>query len=224
MRRPLQDLINLDEPGWPVVRAWIDDAKTSVEVLPPGELGATELEALQVTTRSPMGAIAYATGGLLLDGGWLEVLGASHPRLPWSITGLTRELGFWPDRDSPPALLVVAVDVLGGVFAVDGGPLGAPGRVHYFAPDDPEWMDCGNGYSGWLQACIAGSLPEFYAELRWPGWETEVAALAPDRGIQMYPPPWTAESKPLVNTDRRAVPLLEVVRLAFEVGGQLRGS
>jgi hypothetical protein len=66
----------------------------------------------QVTTRSPMGAVVYETGGLLIDHGWIRVLGSGHPRLPQSLPdwnqGRTRRaneeiLGFY----------LIADDVLG---------------------------------------------------------------------------------------------------------------
>jgi len=220
-RRPVSQLVNLEEPAWPLVQRWVADAVTTAEALPKSAEADAELEALQVTTRSPMGAIAYESGGLLLSGGWLKVLGASHPRLPFSISGMTRALGLWPAPDGPPGLLVVAVDVLGGIFAIDGGPLGAPGHVHYLAPDDPQWMDCEQGYSGWLCGMLEGGLADFYAELRWDGWEDEVAALAPDQGISIVPPPWTEEGKNIGKASRRAVPLMEVVGFLLGLSSEL---
>lgn len=224
MRRTVTELLDTRESGWPIVQEWIAEAVTPVEVLPGSPRGEAELEALQVTTRSPMGAIAYESGGLLLDGGWLKILGGWHERLPWSVAGLTRDLGFWPEPDSSPPLLIVAVDVLGGAFAIDGGALGAPGHVHFFAPDELEWMDCEVGYTGWLSALVAGALPEFYDELRWEGWQDEVAALAPDQGISIQPMLWTDESRPIERTSRRAVPLFELLQLSFEMGEKLRSA
>jgi Protein of unknown function DUF2625 len=53
-----------------------------------------------------------------------------------------------------PGSLVVAEDVLGGRFAVDGGELGVePGTVCYFGPDSLSWVDLGEraaGYGGTL--------------------------------------------------------------------------
>lgn len=84
--RPLEDLINTEEPGIALVREWLTEASNPVEVLD-CEAGAGDetLLALQVTTRSPMGALAHDTGGLLVDHGWVRVLGAGCPRLPRSI-------------------------------------------------------------------------------------------------------------------------------------------
>ena len=68
--RPLRELINTEEPAWPDVQQWIANAKNQVEVLPVNSADReSALLALQVTTRSPMGAIVYETGGLLIDHG-----------------------------------------------------------------------------------------------------------------------------------------------------------
>ena len=77
--KPLHELINHEESALPLVQSWAAGAKTACEVLPPSERCGDVLHRLQVTTRSPMGAVAHGTGGLLIDGGWLRVLGSGHP-------------------------------------------------------------------------------------------------------------------------------------------------
>ena len=77
--KPLHELINHEESALPLVQSWAAGAKTTCEVLPPSERCGDVLHRLQVTTRSPMGAVAHGTGGLLIDGGWLRVLGSGHP-------------------------------------------------------------------------------------------------------------------------------------------------
>ena len=79
--RPISELINIEEPAWPDVQEWIAGAKNPVEGLPAND-GDREaaLLAVQVTTRSPMGAIVYESGGLLIDHGWLRILGCGHER------------------------------------------------------------------------------------------------------------------------------------------------
>jgi hypothetical protein len=215
-------LLDRDEPAWPLVLEWIAEAVVPVEVLPRSEHADDELLALQVTTRSPMGAITHESGGLLVDGGWLKVLGGGHPRLPWSVAGITRALGFWPDPDAPPPLLVVGIDVIGGLFAIDGTALGGPGHVHYFAPDDLAWMDCETPYTGWLTAFLNGATEDFYSEMRWPGWQKEVAALAPDRGIAIEPMLCADEAKAIEDRSRAVVPLFELAVQALEMGAQER--
>ena len=81
-RRALSELINEQEPAWSLVESWVADASNDVEVLPPSSDAAIALQNVQVTTRSPLGAVIYQSGGLLVDSGWVRVLGSGHPRLP----------------------------------------------------------------------------------------------------------------------------------------------
>ncbi len=59
--RFFDELLNQQEPAWPQVKAWLDGAKgRNDEVLDASPARAKDvLLALQVTTRSPMGAIAF---------------------------------------------------------------------------------------------------------------------------------------------------------------------
>jgi len=143
--RPLQELLNVDKPAWPRVRRWIRGAACPVEVLPASEVQKSrELFQLQVTTRSVLGAIVFETGGLILDHGWLRILGSGHSRLPRSVPG-------WNAKMESQGFCLVADDVLGGFFALDGGSLGfATGEVAYFAPDTLAWEGTGLQYSGFL--------------------------------------------------------------------------
>ncbi|MGZ3679379.1 MAG: DUF2625 family protein [Ktedonobacterales bacterium] len=123
-QRLLDQLIEVTNPAWPIIREWIADARHTVEVLPAERARAeATLMALQVTTRSPLGAFALETDGILVDHGWLQLLGCGHARLPDTLltwNGLAE-----PAMGAPvEGGFVVAVDVLGGVFALNGGSLG----------------------------------------------------------------------------------------------------
>jgi hypothetical protein len=62
--RSTDELINKTEPGWPLIKQWIDSAKNKVEILSCDSAKASDaLYKTQVTIRSPMGAIIYSTGG-----------------------------------------------------------------------------------------------------------------------------------------------------------------
>ncbi|RYZ77359.1 MAG: DUF2625 family protein, partial [Proteobacteria bacterium] len=69
----------------------------------------------QVTTRSPMGAILYETCRLLVDSGWVRILGASSARMKRSLTDWNGSPfpELW-DKPAPPSLIVIADDVIGG--------------------------------------------------------------------------------------------------------------
>jgi hypothetical protein len=175
--KPLEELLNRDDPAWPLVQDWINAASNAVEVLPANETqrGAALYET-QVTTRSPLGAVIYETGGLLIDGGWLRILGSGHPRLPRSLPRWNQACGV-----AATDFVLLADDVMAGFFAMNGGALGADkGTVYYFAPDALEWESLDRGYSDFLRFCFSGDLQKFYESFRWNGWQAEIAALTGD--------------------------------------------
>lgn len=210
-----------DHPAWPEVRGWVAEATNSVEVLPvDGSARDSALLKLQVTTRSPMGAIVHETGGLLVDGGWLRILGSGHPRLPRTLPGWN-EGRTWHKADAPPPCLMVADDILGGLFAINGGGLaGKPGNVHYFAPDTLGWEDLEMGYSDFVWWALKGNLAEFYESFRWPDWEREVASLGGDQAFSFFPFLW-ADGPHIAERTRGVVSMNEVFHLHLETLEQL---
>jgi hypothetical protein len=220
--RPLEQLIETREPAWPIVQEWIAEARNRVEVLPPREPDRGDaLVALQITTRSAMGAVIYESGGLLVDDGWLRILGSGNPKLPRSLPHWNQGRNQAAPGGLPPFLLV-ADDVVGGFFAINGGHFGEDrGNIYYFAPDTLEWESLERGYSDFLTWCFEGDLEEFYADYRWPSWRDEVRTLAGDRAYSIYPFPCT-DGPPYSQRSRRPVPLDELFRL--HVGGGLLGK
>ncbi len=219
-QRSLDQLTKVEDAAWQIIRGWIADARHPIEVLTAERAQAeATLLALQVTTRSPLGAFALETGGILVDLGWLRLLGSGHARLPdtlltWNgltepVTGPPLEGGF-----------VVAVDVLGGVFALNGGGLGPATGIHYFAPDRLRWEALECSHLAFVEWALMGDLARFYASVRWPGWQHEVAALASAQGISVYPFLW-ASGTPVAERSRRAVPLVELWSVEREMARQL---
>jgi Protein of unknown function DUF2625 len=143
---------------------------------------------VQVTTRSPMGALVYETGGLLIDHGWIRVLGSGHPRL-------NRSLPAWNEGKTTAqpggSFLLVADDVLGGFFALNGGALGPDlGQLYYFAPDRLAWEPLGLSYSDFLNFCFNGDLDKFYEGQRWKNWAADVRRLDGNQGLCFVPFLW----------------------------------
>ena len=197
----------------PLVREWAVAAIRSVDVLPPSAARRDTLERAQVSTRSPMGSVIYETGGLLVDGGWLRILGSGHSRL-------TRTLPGW-NVDRSEGFLLVADDAIGGFFAINGGALGADVKhMYYFAPDSLEWEPLAMSYSQFLQWSFCGDLPQFYDWIRWRGWEDSVKILHGDRSFTFYPFLCTKEGKG-GSGKRTDVPIEETWRLQMELRGQL---
>lgn len=223
MLRAAHELMSVPDPAWPSVTEWTRQAGSHVEILPVvGERGAQELVSLQVTARSVMGGLALNCGGLLVQHGWMRVLGCGHARCEFSLTNLTRTLG-WAGENTPPVAIAVGVDVLGGVFAVNGGLLGAEslGEVYFFDPSTLRWTALEIGHADWIQAMLhAPAVDAFYQDLRWPGWEAECKNLPANSGVAIYPFLWSKESRPIETTSRRPVPLAELVHIGFDFARQ----
>ncbi|KAF1070450.1 MAG: hypothetical protein GAK45_00791 [Pseudomonas citronellolis] len=203
--RPLSELLH-PQPALPELHQWLAESPVHCELLPPSAQRDEVLLALQVTTHSLLGTLAHDSGGLLIEQGWLRLLGSGHPRLPRTLQdwSLPRGDGF----------LLVGDDVVGGFFALDGGAFGgAPGEVHYLAPDDSHWASLELGYSDFIQAMLAGGVQNFYADLRWDGWREDVARdVDGSQCLHFWPPLWSAEGS-VQGSSRRAIPLEEAFGL-----------
>lgn len=224
-KRTVGELVSAEEDAWPEILGWVSEAVRPVEVLPVDVAARAEasLFALQVTTRSPMGSIAFHSGGILVDRGWIRILGAGHARLG----GGLRE---WNGLDGSPALdpplsgaIIVAYDVLGGFFALNGGAWeGTIGHVHYLPPDANERQELNVTYTGLLQFAFFGDVEGFYSADRWPGWQDEVARLGADQALSIYPLLGFG-SEPIASRSRRPVPAQELWGLFRSIADQLRG-
>jgi hypothetical protein len=221
--RHLDELVDRKDPGIELVRQWIRGAKNPVEELKVERAaGERALVGLQVTSRSPMGALALETGGVLIDHGWIRILGGGSARLPRPIHEWNRMVDGASQR--LPGAILVGDDVLGGFFAINGGGLaGAPGHVFYFAPDSLVWEDIAPSYSQWLVNMFSADLNVFYKSLRWPGWPREVERLGGDQGISVYPFLFAAGEE-IAKRSRRPVPLRELWTLHVEDLPKQRGG
>lgn len=223
--RSVAELEDVAEPVWPILQEAVAGAAVPVEVLGvTPEQGREVLHRLQVTTRSALGALARHCGGLAIDGGWLRILGGGYSGGRGALADLATTNGILepPGPGTGPRLLVVAHDVLGGRFAVDGGALGlGPGEVCYWAPDSLDWESLEIGHGAFVEWALGGGTTEFYADLRWPGWEADVTDVRLDEGLTAYPPPWSAEGQG-PGVTRRAVPFGELVTHLDETARRLR--
>jgi hypothetical protein len=165
--------------------------------------------------------MAFETGGILVDHGWLRLLGASSGRMR---DGLLAWNDLAPESvpNPLPGAMIVAHDAVGGFFAANLGAFGAGARtIYYFAPDTLHWMDMSMSLADFLRWAITQELSAFYTDLRWPNWEQEVAALDGDHGISFYPMVW-ATGESLQDRSRRVVPQRELWAPHRDMADQLK--
>ena len=218
--RTSAELADVSDPAWHRLRELVDQNATArvLPVVP--EAGQAVLFRLQVTAGSTLGALALNCGGLLLDHGWLRILGGGTSELPDLASA--NGLGAPSSEQGPPGSMTVAYDVLGGIFAVNGGDLpGDLGEVHYWGPDTLDWTPIGSGHTSFVHWALSGGLQDFYQDLRWPGWVEETSSLRDDQGITVYPPLATAEGQNVAAANRAPVPFTELLALNQDLARQL---
>ena len=221
-KRSLQELVNTTDSGWPHVKEWIAAAKNKVEILPVDTVKAkSALYETQVTTRSPMGAIVYHSGGILVDDGWIRILGSGNDKLK-------RTLPEWNldktliDSMETSGFYLIADDVIGGFFIMNGGFFGKDvGKIYYFSPDNLEFEPMDIGYSDFLSFCFNNDLNKFYEGYRWEGWRKEVVNLPGDKVYNFVPPLWTKEGRNFNKSSRAAVSIKEQFELNIYFRSQL---
>ncbi|SHM42816.1 Protein of unknown function DUF2625 [Flavobacterium pectinovorum] len=217
-----EELIDKKDPGWVIVESWIKTAKNKVEILPVDELKAKEaLFHTQVTTRSPMGAIVFMTGGLLIDDGWIRILGSGNSRFNRTLPDWNKGKSFNEFGETPPFLLI-ADDAIGGFYLLNGGGLGTDvGKIYYFSPDNLEYEQLDITYSEFLEFCFNNDLDKFYEGNRWNGWREEVSKLKGDEVFNFYPFLWTAEGSDINKSSRKIISIQEQYSLNLDLRKQI---
>ena len=220
--RPVEELVNVPHPGWMYVQQLIDYAKNKVEILSCDTLRAKEaLYKSQVDIHSPMGAIIYGTGGLLVDGGWIRILGSGSSKLDRTLPDWNKEKSL-KEFGEQPGFLLIADDAVGGFFALNGGELGKDlGNVYYLSPDNLKWRPLGQTYFDFLLFCLRGDLNEFYKGFRWNNWEEEVRSLDGNQVYNFTPCLWTKEGKDINKNERKIINVEEQYALNINSRKQL---
>lgn len=196
----------MSEPAWPHVQDWLRAAENGVEVLPPDVDQREETRTgIGVSLDSALGAVIQETGGILVDQGWLRILGSGSPRIPRRARG---------DRK----WVLVADDVVGGFFALHP----PEGKVSYLAPDTLSWEPLDIGYSAWLRWCVTRELGSFYADYRARGWEERIRALEPHQCFMIVPLPWTTGPS-FYERSWKNTPVNEAYGLSLDFQAQLGG-
>lgn len=212
--RTVNELLDLENPAFPILERWAKEAEVPVELLPPSTTCDAALLDLQVTTRSILGAVVHGTGGILVDRGWLRMLGSGHERL-------SRTVPTW-NAGRSAGFLLFADDAVGGFFAINGGALGDDtGMVYYLAPDTLEWESLGVKHSSFVQWAFTLRVRDFYNELRWDGWEEDVSSLHGDSCFNFYPFLNTEQSSTRTSS-RKPVPVAE--QYAFNAEARAPGT
>lgn len=213
----LDELINKTDPAWGLVQKWIDSAKNKVEVLAPDSVKAKDaLYNMQVSTYSTLGSVIYNTGGIMVDNGWIRILGSGSTRLnrtvpEWNKGKTIKEYGDKPDY------LLVADDAVGGFFAINYGAFGSDLKnIYYLAPNSLNWEPLGAGYGEFILFCFDSDLSTFYKGLRWASWDQFIANLDGSKSYSFRPYLWSDEGKDIDKSTRKLVSTEDLFKFNIE--------
>lgn len=220
----INELIITEDSSWSLVKEWISNAKNKVEVLPISNIEQAKdaLYKTQVTTRSPMGTIVYMTGGILIDNGWIRILGSGSEKIKRSLPEWNRGKSF-EEYGEPTSFFLIADDVIGGFYILNNGEFGKDlGKVYYFAPDTLEFEPLDLTYSDFLNFCFNGNLKSFYQDYRWKNWENDISKLNGDEVYNFFPYLWTKEGKNIENASKKVIQIEEQYHLNIDFRKQLK--
>ncbi|MEP9376711.1 DUF2625 family protein [Aquabacter sp. CN5-332] len=214
--RGLEDLIDTDDPGIRLVRDWAGakGGNASVILPPDAAVRGETLLRLQVTTRSILGAVAYDTGGISVADGRLRLLGSGPAR---SLRACNDAAGGMR-TGALDDFLLIADDMLGGLYALNGGRFGREGLgdVFHLAADQLLWSHLEVDYADFASWCLTGDLGLFYEGLA--GLDVFQRPPSFEKTYAFYPFLWTREAEERA-PDVRLVDADEGVRLRLEMAG-----
>ena len=194
--KPLEELVCANSNEWDRVLMISPHAKNKVEILKTDSLHARKaLFQSQLSTNTLLGSVIYNTGGILIDDGWIRILGSGSAKLARSVPDWNREK-IAAMRNDEAFYLLVADDVLGGLFAIKASSveeIETIGQVFYYGPNSLTWQPTGLSYPSFISYCFSGNLKEFYDGFRWKGWEDEIRSIDCNYVISCYPMLWTRE-------------------------------
>ena len=183
--KPFEELVSDDFSAFELLKEWLESAEVNYELLPPSDDNRTTLYKVQASTSSILGALAYETGGLIIDNNWLKILGSGHKKLPRTLTDLNlRDYGY----------ILFADDAVGGFYAINQGGLGKDiGNVYFLAPDFTEWDPLEIELDVFLQIVLSKDIEEFYEGLRWKSWQEDIPELKANECFGFFPFLWTEQ-------------------------------
>jgi len=211
--RELNELVNKNEDAITLINDWKNNAKNEVQILENDSIKSKEaLYKTQVSTRSPMGAIIFHTGGILINNGWIRIYGSGNEKLNRNLPDWNKGKTF-QNFGEKPGYLLVADDAVGGFFLLNGGNLGNDlGKIYYLAPDNLEAEPLDLSYTDFINFCFNGNINDFYKDLRWKNWENDFKNLTTNEAFMFYPYLWSKEGKNINKVQKSKLSIEEVYK------------
>ena len=168
-------------------------------------IGERICKELNIQPESLLFNVIANTSGIVINN-WMRLLGQDRDEVNGVIHFNTRFSSY------TSGLLLVACDVVGGLFAIDINRISCNHQISYFAPDTLEWEPINMCYEDFLSWCFYGDIDEFYYTMRWKKWTEDIRDIGINKGVLIYPFLWAKECN-IENATKQIVPLDEIIEL-----------
>lgn len=213
---------NIDNELWKELNKIFKDSNKNIKLNKSTILeGQNAIDVLKITSKSVLGSILFNTSGITVDN-WIRVLGSENEKNRGiiSFNKINKE-GFVNNIDK---MLIVADDVVGGIFAMNSGKFSdGIGDIWYFAPDTLKWESLEMKYSEFITWITIGNTDEFYSTLRWNKWQNDASNVNFDEAILIYPFLWSNEIE-IETAEKKIVPVEELLSINQEYSKKFKLS
>lgn len=198
---------------WEKILCMIHNSHRKIQIYEEMEdVNPPELLALDIESKSALGAIVSYTSGICIDN-WIRVIGQNSAERK-GITLYNEHKK--EDNTFMDGMLVVAQDIVGGIFAINQKKYdNGRNKIWYFAPDTLKWECLDVSYFDFFVWLVQGDIDKFYSHMRWDTWEKECQIIDFDKVILIYPFLWSKECD-LRSATKKCVPYEELKGINFE--------
>ncbi len=199
---------------WGKIYSMFEDSNRNISIYKGIEsVGIQELSNLGINKDSALGGIILNTAGVCVDN-WIRIIGQSNDE-HGGICKYNR-LGKDIECDFVKGMLIVAQDVVGGLFAVNVSKFSEDiNNIWYFAPDTLEWESLDMDYAEFIEWVVDGNVDEFYVNMRWNTWKEDCKDIHFEQAYLIYPFLWAKECD-LSTATKRIVPFEEMKAINLE--------
>lgn len=194
---------------WQEIISTADKSGRIVKVLRGNsETGQKVCNKLGISADSALGSVVLNSGGIVIDN-WIRLFGQG------SIDNKNDKF-----KDFTAEMLLVAEDVVGGLFAMNLSRDEDNNLIWYFAPDTLEWECLDMKYGQFLSWAFEGNIDDFYTTMRWSTWAEDVKDIDINSGILIYPFLWAKECN-IETAKKSVVPTDEIIGINLDYSRKL---
>lgn len=210
----------MQEQGlWNKVSGIFNNSSKQVHIYEGTEaVGKEEIENMCIDINSVLGVIVLYTAGICVDN-WIRVIGQNCNEHNGISQYNSEQIN--KDYTSMKGMLIVAQDIVGGIFAINTSKFSeSREKVWYFAPDTLEWECLDMDYAGFISWIAKGNTDEFYNSMRWETWKKDCENINFDKAYLIYPFLWANECD-LSTATKKVVPFMELMGINMEYAKKL---